>query len=73
MVFSGIELIFVVDTHMMLCFGLEGTKPGQLTQAGQRDVPHHVPSCSTIKPGVKEEEEGYVPGDGVCLPKKPYV
>uniref|UniRef100_A0A8C3J4L3 Protein diaphanous homolog 2 n=1 Tax=Calidris pygmaea TaxID=425635 RepID=A0A8C3J4L3_9CHAR len=31
--------------------GCEGAQPGQLIPTGQRDIPHHVLSCSAIKPG----------------------
>lgn len=28
----------------------EGMQPGQLTQTNQRNIPHHILSCSAIKP-----------------------
>jgi len=40
----------------------------ELTQTGQRDVPHHMASCSAITGRVKEEENIW--SDSVCLPKQ---
>lgn len=93
MMLAGTELVFFVEAHTMLCFGLlmktavtahgcsavaeqlaqrslpqelEGTQPGQLAQAAQRDVSHCPASCSVMTAGAKEEEGG----DTICLPKK---
>lgn len=37
---------------------LGGTQPGQSIPADQRDIPHHMASCSAVKPGGR--------GAGVC-------
>jgi len=52
------------------CMGnWEGTQPGQLTTANQRDIPCHMMSCSASKVGGKKKEGGDGQSDRVYLPK----
>lgn len=48
-----------------------GTEPGLLTQADQRDGPHHMTLCSAMKADRRQEDGGENGGSaGISLPKK---
>jgi len=50
----------------------EGTPPGQLTPADQRDVAYCTTPCSAYKAGGRRKKKVEdIWSDGVCLPKKP--
>lgn len=49
----------------------EGTEPGLLAQAGQRDGPYRMASCSAMKADRRQEDvEENVGSAGITLPKK---
>ena len=45
----------------------EGTQPGQLATADQRDIPYHTASYSAIKAGGKRRKGGDIQSDSQCL------
>jgi len=52
----------------------EGTQPGQLTPADQRDVPYRRMSCSAYKAEGRRRKGrtlSVMAFDGICLPKQP--
>jgi len=49
----------------------EGTQPGQLTAAGQTDMPYDMTSYSAIKCWGKKKQGWNVQSDGICLPESP--